>query len=477
MKGKQLALLLVAVVVLGAAWLNLSKKSEETSASAGRSGSKVVEFPLNEVARLTVKSGTAELNLVKKDDVWTVQERGGYVANFDQISSLLRKLWELKTVQEIKVGESQLSKLELIEPGKGENAGTLVQFLGADGKELAGLIVGKKHLRKSEGGAMDFGGMSEGFPAGRYLKATSAPAVSLVSDTLDEIDATPTRWILTDFINVEGPKTVSVTGPNTWTVSRESATAEWQLQGAKADEKLDASKVAPLSSLMASTNVSDVLAADTKVDFVTTATVETFDGFKYVLKIGKEEGDGVPVTVAVSATLPKERTVPADEKPEDKAKADSDFAAKQAQLTEKLAKEKKFESRAFSISKGRIDALLKERKSLIAEPPPEAPKAEAPKAEAPKAEAPKAEAPKVEAPKVEAPKVEVPKVEAPKVEAPKVEAPKAEAPKAEAPKAEAPKAEAPKVEAPKVEAPKVEAPKAEAPKAEAPKVEGPKAGG
>ena len=363
---------------------------------------KVVEFPLNEVAKLTIKSAASELNLIKKEDVWTVQERGGYVANFDQISSLLRKLWELKTVQEIKVGESQLPKLELIEPGKGDSAGTLVQFFSADGKELAGLIVGKKHLRKSEGAAMDFGGMAEGFPAGRYLKTTAAAPVSLVSDTLDEIDPSPTRWISTDFINVEGPKKVAVTGANSWTVSRQSATGDWQLEGAKAEEKLDTSKVGSLSSLLASSNVSDVLASDAKVDPVSTATVETFDGFKYVLKLGKEDGDNVPVSVSVSAVFPKERTVPADEKPEDKTKADSDFASKQAQLNEKLAKEKKFEGRSFLVSKGRVDALLRERKALIAEPPAEAPKPEAPKPEAPKLEAPKPEAPKSEAPKPEA---------------------------------------------------------------------------
>ena len=201
MKGKQLALLLAVVVALGAAWFNLSKTPPQTASGPGRSGSKVVDFPINEVARVTIKSGAAELNLVKKDDVWTVQERGGYAANFDQISGLLRKLWELKTVQNIKIGESQLARLELVEPGKGENSGTLVQLLSADGKELAGVLVGKKHLRKSEGAGMDLGGAPEGFPAGRYLKPTNAAAVSLVSDTLDEFDPAPTRWIATEFIN------------------------------------------------------------------------------------------------------------------------------------------------------------------------------------------------------------------------------------------------------------------------------------
>ena len=433
MKGKQLALLLAVVVALGAAWLNLSKDPQQNAAAAGRSGAKVVDFPINEVARVTIKAGASELNLVKKEDLWTVQERAGYAANFEQISGLLRKLWEIKTVQEIKVGESQLSRLELVEPGKGENSGTLVQLLSGEGKELAGVLLGKKHLRKSEGASMDFGGASEGFPAGRYLKASNATAVSLVSDTLDEVDPAPTRWIATDFISIEGPKVVSVTGANTWSVSRQAATAEWQLLGAKAEEKLDASKTAPFASLLASSNVSDVLAPETKLEPLNTATVETFEGFKYTLKIGKEEGDNVPVAVSVTAVFPKERTAPSEEKPEDKAKLDAEFTAKQTQLNEKLTKEKKFEGRMFLLSKGRVDALLKDRKSLLAE---EAPKPEAPKPEAPKSEAPKSEAPKSEAPKPEAPKYEAPKLEAPKTEAPKPEAPKSEAPKSEAPKPE-----------------------------------------
>jgi hypothetical protein len=402
MKGKQLALLLAVAAALAFAWLNLSKDSQQNAAVAARSGAKVVDFPINEVARVTIKSGASELNLVKKEDLWTVQERAGYPANFGQISGLLRKLWEIKAVQEVKVGESQHSRLELVEPGKGENSGTLVQLLSGEGKELAGVLLGKKHLRKSEGAAMDFGGPSEGFPAGRYLKATNAAAVSLVSDTLDEVDPVPTRWIATDFINIEGPKVVSVTGANTWSVSRQSVTAEWQLLGANAEETLDASKTAPFASLLTSSNVSDVLAPETKLEPLNTVTVETFEGFKYTLKIGKEDGDNVPVAVAVTAVFPKERAVASEEKPEDKAKLDAEFTSKQTQLNEKLAREKKFEGRMFLLSKGRVDALLKDRKSLLSE----APKAEAPKAESPKAEAPKAEAPKAESPKAEAPKAD-----------------------------------------------------------------------
>jgi len=370
MKGKHLALLLAAVIALGAAWFKLSNSKQNNWSAASRSDTKVLDFPINEVSRVTIKNVASEISLVKKDDQWTVQERSNYPANFEQISSLLRKLWEIKPVQEIKIGASQLARLELIEPGKGDNSGTLVQFIAADGKELAALLVGKKYMRKTEG-AMDFGSGSEGFPAGRYLKSTHSDKVVLVSETLDEIDTAPTRWISTEFINVEGPKVVTLAGANTWSLSRESATADWQLAEAKPEEKLDSTKTSRLGTLLSASTVFDVLAPEAKLEPIQTATVETFDGFRYVIKIGKEEGDNVPLAFEVSANLPKERTAPPDEKPEDKTRLDAEFTAKQTQLSEKLTKEKNFESRSFLVNKNRVESLLKARKEWVVEPPVE----------------------------------------------------------------------------------------------------------
>ncbi|MCX8510198.1 MAG: hypothetical protein ORN83_00450, partial [Chthoniobacteraceae bacterium] len=103
------------------------------------------------------------------------------------------------------------------------------------------------------------------------------------------------------------------------------------------------------------------------------------DGFRYVLKIGKEEGDNVPLAVEVSANLPKERTAPPDEKPEDKTRLDAEFTAKQTQLNEKLTREKAFESRFLFVNKNRLEPLLKARKELLMEPPAEQAKVAEPK--------------------------------------------------------------------------------------------------
>src|SRR5437867_1109693 len=114
MNRKQLTLLIILAVIVCAAGVivyNRSAKSWQTSSAAG---AKVLgDFPLNDVAHIVIKSGTAELNLAKKNDVWSVRERDDYPADFSRTSELIRILWELKAVQEIKVGHSQLGRLNL----------------------------------------------------------------------------------------------------------------------------------------------------------------------------------------------------------------------------------------------------------------------------------------------------------------------------------------------------------------------------
>ena len=84
-------------------------------------------------------------------------------------------------------------------------------------------------------------------------------------------------------------------------------------------------------------------------------------------------GENYPVLVSVSAQLPKERAPGKDEKPEDKTKLDQEFQVKQKQLSDKLDKEKKFESRPYLISKNTIDQLTIDRKGLLAEKPTPSP--------------------------------------------------------------------------------------------------------
>ena len=388
MKGKQLFLLLLLVGALGyAGWLTFQSNRESWSQTGGGAGKKVVEFPINDVTQVQLKTAAGEVNLVKGDD-WTVKERADYPANYEQVSELLRKLWDLKTVQEVKAGPSQFGRLELVEPGKGDPSGTLVELKDKEGKSLASLLLGKKSMRKSEGGMDDDGG----FPVGRYVLPLGGKAkISHVSETLDQFEPKPERWLRKDFVKVESPKSVALAGATDaqrWTLTRESATAEWKLTDAKADEKLDTGKVSVFGSAFSSPNFKDVLApdakpADTGLDKPSTLKIETFDGFSYAIEIGKLTEEAYPVRIKVSATLAKERTPGKDEKAEDKTRLDDEFKASLKKFEDKLAAEKKFEARIYSVEKYSLESLLKERTALLAEMKPEPAAAPAPGAPPP----------------------------------------------------------------------------------------------
>ncbi len=382
MKGKQLASLLGIVAVVGGVGFYLQRdqsKSWSTSGN-GAAGGKVLDFPVNDVARVTVKTTGTELNLVKKDDIWTVQERGNYPANFEQLSGLVTKISEMKTVQEVKVGPSQFARLELVEPGKGEGSGTLVEFKNKDDKSLGSLILGKKHMKKGDDSMAQFG-MSGDMPAGRYVVQLGGKSVSLVSDSLEEVNTKPESWLKRDFIkmeNVTGITLAGATDAQKWKVSRETATADWKLDGATPEESLDAGKVNPIASALAFPTFADVMAPDAKpeetgLDKPAVITFDTSDKFTYTLKIGKATGENYPVAITVAAALAKERIPGKDEKPEDKTRLDSEFTAAQKRLEEKLANEKKAEGRPYLIAKATIDQLLKDRAALLAEKKPETP--------------------------------------------------------------------------------------------------------
>src|SRR6185436_15344951 len=160
MNRKQLTTLIVACVILGViGWMIYNKRgSDETSDQ--QLGKKVFSnFPMNEVERIAIRQGSAQVNLTKQNDIWTVEERNHYPANFATISEFLRKVWELKVAQPVSVGQSQLGRLELLPPDKGANSGTLVEFKDKSGKTLNSLLLGKKNMRKSENDS-GFGGGS-----------------------------------------------------------------------------------------------------------------------------------------------------------------------------------------------------------------------------------------------------------------------------------------------------------------------------
>ncbi len=388
MNRKQFVLIALALVVIGGLGLiayrnqNASYKRSDESLSTKLLGNLAV----NDVAQLTIKQGTNELNLAKQGDLWRVKERNNYPANFEQIREFLRQAPDFKFAQREKIGQSLLPRLELTPPGTGANAGTLVEFKDKDGKVMKSLLLGKKHMKKPASPS-PMGG-DEGWPDGRYVMVgTDLNQVGVVANPFSNLEPKPETWINKDFLKVENVRAVSVatgTVTNDWSASRTNATGEFKLANLKAGEEVDNNKVSPLGSVLASASFNDVLPASTDpktvgLDKPVTASVETFDDFKYQFKLGKGDGENYNLQLTVDAKLPKERTPGKDEKPDDKTKLDKEFADKAKKLEEKLAQEKAFEGWIFNVNKWTVEALLKSRQELMAEKKEEPKPSDAPK--------------------------------------------------------------------------------------------------
>ncbi len=379
MNGKQFAILIVLGVLVGGFGLFLHRKQKEAYApSSFASGAKVMkDFPLNDIAHLRIKQATNEVNLVRGES-WTVKERYGYPANYSEIADFLRKIWELKPVQEVEVGKSQYGRLQLQSPleSQGTNSGTLVEFKDAKDATVKSLLLGKKQMKESQGGA--FGGGGGEFPVGRYvLVPENPPHVWLVSEAFTSIETKPDQWLNKDFFKVEKVKSVSVSYPdkptNSWTITRETESGEWKMAEAKEGEKFDNAKASSLNYALSSPSFNDVASPDLKPEETglaqpIVAKLETFEGFTYTVNVGaKTNEDNYFFKVSVQGNVPKERPPAKDEKPEDKAKLDKEFKEKTEKTQEKLKYEQKLDKWTYLVSKWTVDALLKERKDFLAD--------------------------------------------------------------------------------------------------------------
>jgi uncharacterized protein DUF4340 len=399
MNRKQLAILLVLVIVLGGAGLVLRNKQSASWTGGDPSIGKkpLSDLAVNDVTHISLKQGTNELNLVKKDDLWRVRERNDYPANYSEISDFLLKVRDLKIVQSEKAGASQLARLALAS-GPGPNPALVVDFKGQNDKTLKSLLLGKKHMKKGDRSAQ-FGDMGdEGWPDGRYVKVGSdSDRVSLISDSLANIEPKPDQWLNKDFFKIEKVRSIAVAFPNatnSWKLARDTESAEWKLADARPGEQLDSSKASGVASPLSSPSFTDVMTSvkpeETGLVKPTVVTADTFDNFTYILKVGQKTNDNFPLAMTIAAQPAKERVAGKDEKPEDKAKLDKEFKETQKKLEEKLSQEKSFEKWVYLVSTWTVDPLLKERSQLMAEKKEEPKKdekvstSEPPKTEAPR---------------------------------------------------------------------------------------------
>lgn len=368
MNRKQFLWLMLVVLLLGGAGLALFWKDLTAYRDSGASiGAQLLPgLKVSDVAKLRLQDAKGEVTLELKDKVWRVAQRGGYPADFSEISGLILKLLDVKVLQSEAVGKSLHGRLDLLAPGKDvkEGSGTLLELGDASGKTLASMVLGKVSLKKDPMNPLP--NARDGVPAGRHiLVAGKGDNVVVVSDPLEKAVARPGAWVARDFFKVERIRRLQVSGERgSWTIGRDEEWGQWKF--AAGGGRLDPSAAVSANNLLAGLSFSDVISDDqTGAKAAVTVTAETFDDLTYTIGLAPQADGNFVLRFKVAGEPPKTRKPEPKEKPEDAAKLDKEFAENRQRLEARVMLEQARSQWAYVVSAKALGPLLAPREQLL----------------------------------------------------------------------------------------------------------------
>jgi hypothetical protein len=214
--------------------------------------------------------------------------------------------------------------------------------------------------------------LGEGIPSGRYVWVAADPQrVNVVTEPFTSLAAKPEDWLAKELMRLERPRSLTAIGPDgkeKWSVYKETETGDWKLTG---PGKLDTGKAQDAASALYALRIADAAPgtgdAEAGLDKPTTLRAATFEGWTYMVQIGKQvSGERYYAKTSVAGSVPESRTPASDEKAEDKEKNDKAFAERKEMLAAKLAREKTVADQVVLVSKSSVEPLLRDRSALLA---------------------------------------------------------------------------------------------------------------
>lgn len=371
MNRKQFLWLMLAVLVLGGAGLALFWQDLTAYRDSGaKIGARLMpEIKVSDVAKMRLQDDRQEVTLVLKDKVWRVEQRGGYPADFAEISGLILKLLDVKIVQSETVGASLHGRLNLLAPGKGdkgakEGSGTLLELSDASGKLLASMVLGKVSLKKDPMNPLP--NARDGVPAGRHiLVAGRGDTVVVISDPLEKAVTAPGAWVARDFFKPDRIRSLQLAGEGgmSWKIARSEEWGQWKFAGSGGT--LNPSAAVSVTNALGSLAFSDVI-LDDKAGSGKAAvfTAETFDDLTYTIRLAPHANGDFVLRFSVAGTPPKARKPEAGEKPEEAAKRDKEYADNLRLLEARVQLEQARSQWAYVVPGKTVAQLLLKREQM-----------------------------------------------------------------------------------------------------------------
>lgn len=333
MKKKQLIILLVFGLILVAVyiWQQSARTSDWEGGTESVSEHLLpADFDMEAVATVRIEKDSQVLTMVKNEQGWGMQERFGYPLDFANLKTLFVDLYETKVAQQLTLDQAQAGELSLV-PGKGA---VLMTLLDKEGRELSKLVFGQKHERESDMPPTPYGGGGN-IPLGRFMELGDGQYI-LAANTFSRVDDGITDWLDREFFKISDMKQAILKDGETvlWEAGRDDKSAELKLAGGVPEGKeIDSSKLSSVKNAFSWIRFSDIAdpastPESTGFDKAKVLQVTDFDGFVYSIILAAPVEGKQHLKVSVSWQGALERKPVADEKPEDKEKADAEFAAK-----------------------------------------------------------------------------------------------------------------------------------------------------
>jgi uncharacterized protein DUF4340 len=344
-------LVVLLLAIGGGALLVRQQQSSPKSAGAETLGQPLFKgLQASQVAAIAIRQPKGAITIAKKDERWTIAERGGFPADIEKVREFVVKAIALKVGQAEPVGEKDRARLLL------DSGGTAIEFLGADGKPLARLTAGRKYFKAEPENPEKANG------DGRYVALPGdEKRVIVVSDPLMQASIRSADWISKQGFAAEKVKTMEVRAADgaaagsSWRIERSGDNADWKLIGARPDEKIDPTRANAASYSLSLIELADVAPADAKpeetgLDRPTVVTALTLDGLAYTLKLGKLAGDSYYATIAIAG----------EPKPEGK-----DAEERLKKINERLPREKALAAYTLLIPKSKLEDVVRKRADLL----------------------------------------------------------------------------------------------------------------
>lgn len=332
MKGKNLAILVTAAVVLVFAAVHTSRNTDR---EPPRNTGKLMfpGLPINDISKIVISNGDSSLTLSKSEGKWACPDKYDFPVKFDRIIDTVRKIADLKIGQVLNVDKKQCAAIGLTPPGTASN-GTLLEMYDADDTKLVSLLLGETRT-----GGGDAGRNFRGYPDGRFASGDMGKTACLIDENFMHITPDSKGWLKTELFHLVSPAIEKITVKGTENrpivLEKKEDGKEFVWKDLKDDEACDAATVESLKTALDYLyfdDIADPALTDEEMglDNPVVYSVETSRGEVYTVEIGKPPKANASKYVRLSAEL-------MEQKPEPEADTDQELTEEE----KKEAKEQK----------------------------------------------------------------------------------------------------------------------------------------